>query len=1077
MTRRFELKVFDVFQSLLHYASFRTFRLQISNIMNRHLLALLLIFSFINGGAQTYFFDNYKTTDGLESSKIYSICQLDNGYIWLGTDIGVSRFDGSEFINYSTNDSLAKGGARVLYKSQDSTLWIGHESGGLTKYKNNKFTRISNLPINSNITSFCQDKEGYLWITTYANGAIRISNPSEPEENIEFEQFIGKDLSDRVFNSMVSSEGNLYLITDIGIKEYNYQNHTFSRFVPENLDTYFQFSVMFQDSKKNFWYGTYNGGLYKQEIGSNKIHYYDTDSGIASNWITDIIEDKTGNIWISHWDLELRGGLTKIDTQSQFTVYNTGNGMHDNKIWSIIEDLEGNILIGTTEHGLDIYKGEKFISYTTKNGLVQNQVSSIIQDKDGHFWFGTNGGLSVYDPDKNQFTNYTQESNQISNQIRILKVDNNQNIWIGTEDQGIMMYDINRKAFVTKPEINLLLPKVSKAIWAMEIDDKNQLWIGTLGGLILYDINSNQYIKTLSQIDGLPSNEIKAIHKDQKGTIWVGTQNGGLSYFENNIFINIEFQEKISPICISSDTENNLIIGTEVNGIYKLKNGQIDRHFKIENGLFSNNIRFIITDNDNDIYGGTSNGLNKIKPSKNIVISYSNRSGYTGIESKANAAYKDDQGNLWLGTVTGVTCYKPSKDNTTPVPPIPFITNTLVNGEQIDIKQGQKFPHYKNNFLFSFSNVCVRNPSSVSYKIMLDGSDSDWMATDGEQTANYRALPPGNYTFKLLAVNSHGQVSRAKSEISFAILAPIYQRPWFIISSILIILIGIFTYIKIRERNLIIEKKILAQKVTERTIALSNANKELEEKNKDITDSIVYAKRIQFAIFTPKIPFNDTFLFFKPKDIVSGDFYWTGVYHGKEFLAVVDCTGHGVPGAFMSMIGHTALNKIIIEKGIIQPAEILNQLNIEVSNSLHQKDDDQINDGMDLCIISYDPQTKVLEYAGAYNPLWLLRDNIMETLIADRFSIGKNTPKENKFTNHEVLIQAHDMIYLFTDGFADQFGGSHGKKFKSANLKKLLTINGHLPMEEQVQLLDDTLASWKGDLEQLDDILVMGRRF
>ena len=155
---------------------------------------------------------------------------------------------------------------------------------------------------------------------------------------------------------------------------------------------------------------TYSGGLYKQEIGSNKIHYYDTDSGIASNWITDIIEDKTGNIWISHWDLELRGGLTKIDTQSQFTVYNTGNGMHDNKIWSIIEDLEGNILIGTTEHGLDIYNGEKFISYTTKNGLVQNKVSSIIQDKDGHFWFGTNGGLSVYDPDKNQFTNYTQES-------------------------------------------------------------------------------------------------------------------------------------------------------------------------------------------------------------------------------------------------------------------------------------------------------------------------------------------------------------------------------------------------------------------------------------------------------------------------------------------------------------------------------------------------------------------------------------------------------------------------------------------------------------------------------------------
>ena len=209
-------------------------------------------------------------------------------------------------------------------------------------------------------------------------------------------------------------------------------------------------------------------------------------------------------------------------------------------------------------------------------------------------------------------------------------------------------------------------------------------------------------------------------------------------------------------------------------------------------------------------------------------------------------------------------------------------------------------------------------------------------------------------------------------------------------------------------------------------------------RNRDITDSITYAKRIQFAILPSDIPFSKTFIVFKPKDIVSGDFYWMNIAGGKEFLAAVDCTGHGVPGAFMSFIGYTSLNKIIIEQGIYKPSDILNRLNEEVATTLHQKGEDIVNDGMDIALICYSPETGILEYAGAFNPLIVVRKGELIEIKADRFAIGRATGSEKTFTNHEIQLEEGDALYLYSDGYADQFGGPEGKKFKTAALKELL---------------------------------------
>jgi serine phosphatase RsbU (regulator of sigma subunit) len=304
-----------------------------------------------------------------------------------------------------------------------------------------------------------------------------------------------------------------------------------------------------------------------------------------------------------------------------------------------------------------------------------------------------------------------------------------------------------------------------------------------------------------------------------------------------------------------------------------------------------------------------------------------------------------------------------------------------------------------------------------------------------------------------------------------------YKRAWFLTMMGLLILAGIIAYIKTRERNLVREKRVLETRVKERTIALSEANMELAMKNKDILDSITYAKRIQLSILPPDIPFDNVFILFKPKDIVSGDFYWITSAGGKEFLAAVDCTGHGVPGAFMSFIGYTSLNKIVIEQGIYQPATILNRLNEEVAHTLHQKGEDIVNDGMDIALIAYDPATNQLDYAGAFNPLVLIRKGEILETKADRFAIGRATGKDKQFTNHTVQLEKNDAVYLYSDGYGDQFGGPEGKKFKTSNLKELFVSIQDKSMDKQREVLDSTIEKWRQGHEQIDDILVMGRKF
>ncbi len=293
------------------------------------------------------------------------------------------------------------------------------------------------------------------------------------------------------------------------------------------------------------------------------------------------------------------------------------------------------------------------------------------------------------------------------------------------------------------------------------------------------------------------------------------------------------------------------------------------------------------------------------------------------------------------------------------------------------------------------------------------------------------------------------------------------QRNAFIVGFILVFLLTLFIFRGYKQK----------QKAND---IIQMQKKLVEEKNKDITDSINYAKRIQEALLPQKELkyklFPDAFVLFQPRDIVSGDFYWFAERNGKKIIAAVDCTGHGVPGAFMSMIGNAFLNEIVNEKGITEPGIILSELRHLVINALKQSGaEGEQRDGMDISILSFSESNEV-QWAGANNRLLLIRNGECKEYTPDKRPIGFFRGKGLPFKNHKIEIQKNDSLYIFTDGYADQFGGPNGKKLKYKYfLETILTIQNR-SMANQEEILLKKINDWKGDLEQVDDILVIGIR-
>lgn len=362
--------------------------------------------------------------------------------------------------------------------------------------------------------------------------------------------------------------------------------------------------------------------------------------------------------------------------------------------------------------------------------------------------------------------------------------------------------------------------------------------------------------------------------------------------------------------------------------------------------------------------------------------------------------------------------------------------------------------------------------NSIQYQWKIDKLMDDWSPWQTSPSIN----PPiqyGTFTIRVRAKDIWGNTNEIKP-ITYTRKAPFIRTRGFYILIIVTALFLIILIIWFRERQLKKDKHILAEKVKERTA-------EIEAQKEEITSSIEYASRIQLAMLPEGDHFSalfpEYFIFFKPRDIVSGDFYWIGEDDNHVFLTVADCTGHGVPGAFMSTLGVSTLNEIITNKRHLHANTVLNLLRQKIKTSLHQTGKEgEAADGMDVSFCMLHKNRRTLEYSGAFNSLYIVQNGELKEYKGDRMPIGIYRGEKESFTNYDINVSIGDTIYLFTDGLYDQFGGPDGVKYKRSALKKLISEIYSKPMEEQLKAIEDEFNSWKGKGEQVDDVTIIGVR-
>ncbi|SDC63441.1 SpoIIE family protein phosphatase [Williamwhitmania taraxaci] len=421
---------------------------------------------------------------------------------------------------------------------------------------------------------------------------------------------------------------------------------------------------------------------------------------------------------------------------------------------------------------------------------------------------------------------------------------------------------------------------------------------------------------------------------------------------------------------------------------------------------------------------------------------------------------------------------------------------------------------YANNSLkIQFASPAYIKEQSTEYQYIIDGKMSRWTTWSSSPIIDFPFFSSGSYSLKVRARDLLGRQSSIYA-LNFRIKPPFWKSIWFISICVFVFLVFVFFFIRVREQRLLHDKIVLEQKVRIRTQTIEEQKEELEsqrdalaQQNEDIsqkseeieaqrdeieaqrdhifkqreniTKSIEYAKKIQIAAMPSREAVNEIlpehFILFRPRDIVSGDFFWTTSYHGKIIVAAADCTGHGVPGAFMSMLGLSFLNEVVVKIDDLNPALILNKLRAFIMSTLSQRGvEGGSKDGMDIALCIIDFENRTLEFAGAYNPLYYIQDGLVREVKGDKMPVGIHINEEVTFTNHTLSLDGISAFYIFSDGFVDQFGGEVGKKFMARKFKALIGDIQEKTMVEQGVMLEEILDKWQGSNEQVDDVLVIG---
>lgn len=578
----------------------------------------------------------------------------------------------------------------------------------------------------------------------------------------------------------------------------------------------------------------------------------------------------------------------------------------------------------------------------------------------------------------------------------------------------------------------------------------------------------------------------------------LGVNNSNLVVFNNSHFI--EKQKFNSALSSIRNIDKTLWIGSN-DGLI------IYRHDSLEKIPLSKNmvIKSIIPSrNRNHLWIGTNDGIIYFNIEQaQSVFKITAKDGLSGNEVIQNGLYLDNKGLLWVSTYHGLSNFNLKGSIETQSSPRCYLEDLKVNDISISFKEHQKLKYNQNNISFELSGLFYSDEKSVIFEHYLRNNNSspNYFRSNKEHTIYYNNLFPGDYEFIYRAKGKDGIWSDS-SAYSFTIEKAFWQTWAFMITTFILAMLILFLIHKMNVRRIEQQKNHLEKIVKERTVDLEEANKLVveqmkiaEEQNHQITNSIYYAQRIQKSLLPNELSFRkhiqDFFVLFKPRDIVSGDFYWMTKMDEHLLIAAVDCTGHGVPGAFMSMLGISFLKEIVERERKADPASIMNEMRKAVITALQQDKAHGISkDGMDMSLVSIHLESLEMKFAGANNPVYVIKQNASETTETKNERIktkdgilfeikGDKMPiaiydRMNDFENVLYQLDKGDRVYLFSDGYIDQFGGEKGKKFKSTPFKKMLLDQKRIPLYESKSILEKTFETWRGKEDQIDDVTLIG---
>ena len=1041
------------------------------------LLCLSLLSQVAN--SQTYSFKNYGAENNIPSGFIYTIVQSDDGFLWVGTGNGLARFDGYNFYPVQFPDSSQLRIITSGLKDKNGTLWFGCNDGSVYRSNKNSLIEIK-LSNEKAISAFAEGPDGLIYVIPQGKAIFSI-NPSMSDKIHKFTFSEDNILESAVFAGkqklLIGTQENL-LICDLD------EDAVLVSGVIEGFDYSAITSILQVGDSSDFVVGTDGSGLYKLHLSDmgNTLTRFKNNPELESLSILSMIRDSENNLWIAtngSGAMQL-GFSDNYNSITSTRRYNNQSGLIIDFIKTVFQDIEGNIWFGTNGAGISMLTSYAFGYFMPGKNSVTNNILYVNSYND-KFILGTPSGFHIFDAFTGNAVSFTDLTSFIGKaEITSYFLDNDKNLWIGTGGNGLFLRNStgSLRRFYRSGD--------SGADFIKDIEIENQnIWLATTNGVIVLDRKTGAETKRFDINNGLPHNSINKILVSKDGNVCIGTESDRMFSIDKNFNIlqgsSIMYGSTLNKVvAFAQSRDGEIWAATQSNGVFRFMNDSI-QPINRSNDLMSNYCYSILADADNNVWVGHEKGFSRFNPEKGTMRVSGNDFIKSGV-CNPDGMYESADNKIFMGTTNGLIIYDRLKDRKTEVAPFTNINSIIINDVKYNYQPSFSLPYNKKYIIrVNYVGINFSNPGKVYYSTYLENFDNDWGKLTTSREASF-SLRDGKYKFNLLSVNEDG-ISQ-ESAVSFDILIkqPFWRTWWFILLAFSAMAGTVILIIRQRDKA---QKKIqeyLEKELDARTSVVRKQKAEIELQNIEITDSINYAKRIQSSILPDisklKDSFRDAFILFRPRDIVSGDFYWFDKLDDDKFILVcADSTGHGVPGAFMSMIGSTLLQDIIARKRISKPSEILSMLDRQLFTTLNQNVELGVaNDGMDMVVFEFNIRTRHLRFASAMRPVILMLGGESYYIKGNRSSIGGETVGEKFFDDQEYYLKENDSIYLFSDGLADQFGGPDGKKMKIARLKRLIEQISDQSMDEQNEAISKFYDDWKGDFDQVDDILLMGVR-